>query len=135
MLYVLHCANHPHLSYRGGQDPIVHLEADLHAVIRWAESNNKRWAFTLSNAGAYYAESHSILDALDRLDWEAISARDFRDPDVKERKQAEFLVHGEFPMELVQRIGVRTQRIATQVTEAIKGRYQPRIEVLQDWYF
>jgi len=30
MLYLIHQANHPELAYRGGQDPIVHLEADLH---------------------------------------------------------------------------------------------------------
>ncbi len=28
MLYVIHRANHPELAYRGGQGPIVHLEAD-----------------------------------------------------------------------------------------------------------
>jgi hypothetical protein len=31
MLYLIHQANHPELSYRGGQDPIVRLEADLKA--------------------------------------------------------------------------------------------------------
>lgn len=30
MLYVLHRGNDPDLAYRGGQSPIVHLEADLH---------------------------------------------------------------------------------------------------------
>lgn len=25
MLFVIHCANHPDLTYRGGQGPIVHL--------------------------------------------------------------------------------------------------------------
>jgi len=29
MLYLIHQANHPELVYRGGQDHIVHLEADL----------------------------------------------------------------------------------------------------------
>ena len=27
MLYVIYCKNHPSLTYRGGQEPIVHLEA------------------------------------------------------------------------------------------------------------
>src|SRR5262245_8670800 len=36
MLYVIHCANHVELEYRGGQNEIVHLEADLHRVIDWA---------------------------------------------------------------------------------------------------
>lgn len=54
MLYLLHRSNHPELSYRGGQGPIIHLEADLKESVAWAEGNGLRWAFTLSNAGAYY---------------------------------------------------------------------------------
>jgi len=65
MLYVIHCANHPELTYRGGQEPIVHLEADLYSVIEWAEANNRRWTFSLSNAGAYYTEFRSQAEALD----------------------------------------------------------------------
>ena len=42
MLFVIHCANHPELAYRGGQQPIVHLEADLHLVVQWAEENGRR---------------------------------------------------------------------------------------------
>jgi hypothetical protein len=29
MLYVIHCGNHPELTYRGGQGPIVHLVVRL----------------------------------------------------------------------------------------------------------
>ena len=54
MLYVIYRANHPKLSYRGGQDPILHLEADLRQTVTWAQAHDQRWAFTLSNAGAYY---------------------------------------------------------------------------------
>ena len=54
MLFVIYCANHPELTYRGGQEPIVHLETDLHAVVAWANANGARWAFSLSNAGARY---------------------------------------------------------------------------------
>jgi len=59
MLFVIHCANHPELAYRGGQEPIVHLEADPYEVIRWADADGRRWAFSLSNAGARYAEFRS----------------------------------------------------------------------------
>lgn len=34
MLYVIYCANHDELSYRGGQGPILHLEADLYETVR-----------------------------------------------------------------------------------------------------
>jgi hypothetical protein len=36
MLYILHRGNHSDLNYKEGQRPIVHLQADLHAVVDWA---------------------------------------------------------------------------------------------------
>ncbi len=36
------------LRYQGGQGPIVHLEADLHRAIEWAEEKSRKWAFSLS---------------------------------------------------------------------------------------
>ncbi|MGY2801618.1 type II toxin-antitoxin system toxin DNA ADP-ribosyl transferase DarT [Thermostichus sp. MS-CIW-25] len=136
MLYVIHCANHPELTYRGGQTPIVHLEADLYRVIAWADHNGVRWAFSLSNAGARYAEFRSQPDCLGELDWNAIAARDFRDPDIKERKQAEFLVHRYFPLDLVERIGVCQASVKDRVNRALTGsKYNPAVEVHVDWYF
>jgi ssDNA thymidine ADP-ribosyltransferase, DarT len=42
MLFLIYQSNHPELNYRGGQGPIVHLEADLHAAVRncyqWCEA-------------------------------------------------------------------------------------------------
>ena len=136
MLYVVYCANHPELSYRGGQGPIVHLEADLYTVIRWAEDNAKPWAFSLSNAGAYYTEFRSRADELDELNWTAIEATDFRAADVKEAKQAEFLVYEQFSFDLVERIGVRSAAIQAQAAAAITGgNHRPVVEVRPDWYF
>ncbi len=74
MLFVIYRGNHPELTYRGGQGPIVHLEADLRKVTRWADENGVRWAFSLSNAGAYYTEFRSNLSDLNELDWDAIAA-------------------------------------------------------------
>jgi|SRR5579864_284430 len=61
MLYILHMGNHPGLTYKEGQRPIVHLEADIHEVVSWAESQNRRWAFTDRNAGCGYFQSFSDL--------------------------------------------------------------------------
>lgn len=47
MLFMLHMGNHPDISYKGGQQPIVHLQADFHKVINWANSNSVSWAWTL----------------------------------------------------------------------------------------
>ena len=67
MLYLIYRGNHPELTYRGGQGPIIHLEADLSAVVAWANENGRRWAFTLSNAGAVYTQFRSIRSKQRRL--------------------------------------------------------------------
>lgn len=136
MLFVIHRANHVELAYRGGQEPIIHLESDLHEVVEWADANDRRWAFSLSNAGAVYAPFRKRLDDLLEIDWEAVAARDFRAPAIKEGKQAEFLVHGDLPWTLVSRIGVRSTAIRARVTQALQGlAHRPPVEVLPDWYY
>jgi ssDNA thymidine ADP-ribosyltransferase, DarT len=56
MLYKIHKGNDPDLSYKDGQQPILHLELDLHSIVDWAAGENRRWAITKSNAGSYYFE-------------------------------------------------------------------------------
>ena len=136
MLFVIHRANHPELTYRGGEDPIVHLEADLHAVVQWASEHEVVWAFSLANAGARYTEFRSELAQLDELDWNAIASLNFRDPAVKEAKQAEFLIHESFPFSLVERIGVRNQAVFNRVQQVIAAAgHQPVVEIKREWYF
>jgi ssDNA thymidine ADP-ribosyltransferase, DarT len=67
MLYILHTGNNPGLTYHGGQGPIVHLRADLNAVLKWAEAEDHCWAFSKGNAGAYYAEFFNESERLDEL--------------------------------------------------------------------
>jgi len=134
MLYLMHKANHEELAYRGGQEPVLHLESNAIDTIEWAEKNDFRWAFTLSNAAAYYAEDRAELSKLAELDWNAIRARDWRD--CKEEKQAEFLVEREFPWTLVSRIGVKTKRVYGLVSAALEAsKHKPRIEIKGDWYY
>ena len=136
MLYLIYCANHPELAYRGGQGAILHLEADLHEVVQWGEQQGRRWAYTLSNAGAYYTEFRDDLGQLDDVDWAAVAARDFRDAQVKEGKQAEFLLHEFFPWHLVQRIGVIDATVYGQVVRALQSAmHRPAVEVRREWYF
>src|SRR5437016_7051316 len=87
MLYVIHQANHPELAYKGGQGPIVHLEADLHATVAWAQGVSRRWAFSLSNAGAAYSQFRASLSNLHEVNWPAVAANDWAAPEIKEGKQ------------------------------------------------
>jgi hypothetical protein len=136
MLFVIHRANHPGLTYRGGQGPIVHLEADLRAVVDWCDRTGRRWAFSLSNASARYVEFRRSLADLAEVNWAAVAATDFRSSAVSEGKQAEFLVHGEFPWHLVARIGVHSPSIRTQALAALRGAaHGPPVVVQPDWYY
>jgi hypothetical protein len=136
MLFLIHRANHPELTYSGGQGPIVHLEADLHETVAWAESEGCRWAFSLSNAGAFYTEFRNRLDQLGEVDWTAVEATDFREEQVKEGKQAEFLVHKFFPWRLVRRVGVHIPSIQSRVLRELSGLgHRPVVEIRRDWYY
>ena len=54
MLYLIHQANDPGLTYRGGQAPIVHIEADLNETVAWAERSDSRLGF-------YHVERRRLL--------------------------------------------------------------------------
>jgi hypothetical protein len=136
MLYILHKANNPELTYRDGQQPIVHLEADLNSVMNWANANGVRWAFSNGNAGAYITDFYKDPADLIHLDWSAIYSTDFRDAKVKEGKQAEFLMFDVFPWTLIEKIGTINSTIATKVKTALASAgHQPIIAIEPSWYF
>lgn len=136
MLYLIYRANHPELTYCGGQDPIVHLEADLRQSVAWADSNDRRWAFTDSNAATAYFRDYANLSQLDKIKWDAVQALDWRQPDLKEGKQAEFLMEVSFPWELVSRVGVRSAAIRDTVIPIVQSSsHRPGVVVEPSWYY
>jgi hypothetical protein len=136
MLYLLHKANDPDIPRKDGQGPIVHLEADLHTVVEWANRQNRKWAFSLSNAGAGYAEFRNDIADLDEIDWPAVANNSWSPPSIKEGKQAEFLVHRSFPWSLVERVGVPSMATGRQATTAISSAaHHPNIELKPTWYY
>lgn len=140
MLYLIYQANHPELAYHGGQSPIVHMEADLNTSVTWAQQNNHRWAFTLSNAGAYYFEDRCDLAQLRDINWDAVQADKWSGNgipySIKEGKQAEFLMEHSFPLHLIERIGVYSQEVYQQVTQLLPvNNHLPQIEIKKEWYY
>jgi hypothetical protein len=136
MLYILRMGNHPDVSYRGGQQPIVHLQADFHQVITWANTNAVPWTFSNGNAGSRLTSFYNDPAQLSEIDWNAIAATDFRDPKIKEGKQAEFLLFNVFPWTLVEKVGTMDSTIASKVKTALAiADHQPTITIEPTWYF
>lgn len=134
MLYLIYVRSRD-LTYQGGQEPIIHLEADLRDTVAWAEANARRWAFTLSNAGAYYFEDRVNLNQLDEINWASVQARQWSGA-AKEGKQAEFLIEQSFPWHLVERIGVFSNAWVQPVNAALGQQgHRPVIEIRRDWYY
>lgn len=136
MLYLLHTANHPELTYRGGQEPIVHLMADLRATVAWADRNGRRWALSDRNAASKYAAFYTDLNDLDKLDWAAIGAVKWSNPTVRDGKQAEFLLYDSFPWHLVEKIGVLNDQMKARVDAVLnQGSHRPSVVGERSWYY
>jgi len=135
MLYILFKGNHPDITYRQGQEQIVHLQADLKTSVDWADNNDVRWAFSDRNAGMYFAQFYKDIGDLDKINWSAVRATVFRDMLVKEEKQAEFLVYESFPWQLIEKIGVYNNRIKDQVIAKLGNSFSSRISVERKWYY
>jgi hypothetical protein len=137
MLYLIHRANHPDLTYHGGQEPILHFEADLRTVVAWADAQPAHWAFTNSNAGSRYFEDYNNLAHLGRIDWNAVQALEWAR--YKEGKQAEFLLEHRFPWHLIELIGVQSPVVYRQVVNDLNDLpaqgHRPMVEVRPEWYY
>lgn len=92
MLYLIYQGNHPELTYRGGQGPIIHLETGLEATVTWANSAGRLPCRTQVRISSRIGP---IWGDLGEIDWNAVQARDWRT--CKDGKQAEFLVEQYFP--------------------------------------
>lgn len=133
MLYLMY-ARSAELAYKGGQGPIIHLEADLYEAVAWARASGRRWAFTLSNAGSRYFEDRADLAKLHEVNWDAVQARSWQQ--CKEEKQSEFLVEEFSPWHLFKRIGVVNQATYGQVLNTLhQQEHRPTVEIKTDWYY
>lgn len=109
-------------------------------MVAKADQIQRRWAFTLSNAGSAYFEDRADLAQLHEINWEAVASNQWGgngvDRAIKEGKQAEFLMETNFPWFLVERVGVRSQSMYQKVSALMAGqKHQPRLEILPEWYY
>lgn len=127
MLYVV---SRGHVDYSGGQDEIVHLVSSVNT----ATSLGKPWAFTDRHADLAYATYFASLDKLSEVDWNVMPLTYWAGDEIKEKRQAEFLVHESFPWSAVQSIGVKSTAVAAKVQALLRGSAPP-VAVRPDWYY
>jgi len=136
MLYIIYKGNHPDVRVAGGQYEIVHLECDLSASLEWADKNGIQWAFSTSNAGALYTQFYNRVEQLELIDWDSVQAHNFTNPDIKERKQAEFLFYDTYPLHLIERFGIIDGKQAGKLAGMLQGtEFASRISVEPSWYY
>ncbi|MEZ4370628.1 MAG: DUF4433 domain-containing protein [Polyangiaceae bacterium] len=125
MLYVI---SRGHQDYAGGQDSIIHLVSDMSTA-----GFGRRWAFTDRHAELAHAVYYEDAPSLGQVDWAVMNRRHWAESDVKERRQAEFLVSRHVPWSAFSLIGVRSTEVAEKVALIVGGA--PRVEVRPDWYY
>jgi ssDNA thymidine ADP-ribosyltransferase, DarT len=124
-------------AYQGGQSNIVYMVSSVEMVVR----SKRVWCFTDGHALEGVTEFFDQFEELSKVDWAAVETWKWggkwllNDPDIKRRKQAEFLVHERFPLQLIERIGVENRTMADKA-RAILSEAEQNLHVTVEprWY-
>ncbi len=135
MLYTIDRGNVE--SYTDGQEKIVHFVLKIADII----TDNIDFVFTDGHPIVALSQFYNNPEELqDKVDWEVMQSRYWsdtpQDPDKKRRRQAEFLIYDQVPVNLINGIGVFDQNIQNEVNCLIE-RFQPDIDckVKRNWYY
>lgn len=120
----------------GGQRSIIYLVSSAEAVA----ALRCGFVFTDGHAIMSVTQFFDQLSRLSAVDWVAVHARDWRDtiadPDLKRRKQAEFLVHRFAPLALFTEIVVLNAAIQQHTQEVLaRAGVQLPVHVRPAWYY
>jgi hypothetical protein len=127
MLYAVHRG---HQDYDGGQERIVHLVSS----VRLAVGLGRPWAFTDRHADLSHAMHFDDLQPMAAVPWHVMGLRYWLE--VKEERQAEFLVHQFFPWTAVRGVALMTRAIAAQVQQVIeKAAHRPPVTIEPGWCY
>lgn len=134
MLYAVHCGTVA--NYQEGQSSVLHLVAKIEEVSK----RNLPFTFTNGHAEMMLTEFYESLDDLDKIDWDLMQSNFWFDieDDInrKWRRQAEFLVHHKFPVDLIAGIGVISEEVKSEVEEILKASgKEKKVAVLPQWYY
>lgn len=135
MLYAIHMNNVK--TYSGGQDEVVYLVTTVDAVVE----HKLAFVFTNRNAVLSIARYGNNLADLDSyVDWPLMQSQWFKntpeEPDRRERRMAELLVHRHVPWSAIIGVAAKTEKLRRQTltTLATVGVTTP-VKIKSGWYF
>lgn len=136
MLYQLHTGRVQ--GYAEGQAPLVYLVTTAQRV----DASGTGFVFSDGHGIALFTSWFGDLRDLDKVDWDAVYVRMWRDTvddmDRQRRKQAEFLVHRGCDWALIEEIGVVDSATKTRVEHVLSGfpaaLHRP-VHVHPEWYY
>jgi hypothetical protein len=137
MLGAIHQGRVP--AYKGGQREVVYLVSSVEVV---TVAPGVRWCFSDGHAVEAVTNFFDRVTDLAKVDRTAVETWCWGgkwllgDPDVKRRKQAEFLVHARLPWRLVTRIGLLDAAMASEVRSLLAGvDHSPGVTIEAKWYY
>jgi hypothetical protein len=126
--------------YSSDTKPLIYLVSSVERV----QELGLKFAFSSGHPIMLLTQFYNNVADLDKVDWEAMRSRMWKeteedsDTDKSRRRQAEFLVHREFPWDAVEFLAVKNQnvknRLDRHLTEKWPGRVRP-VRVEPGWYF
>jgi hypothetical protein len=127
MLFAVHRG---HDDYQGGQANVVHLSTRASAVV----GLGRAWLFTDRHAELGHAQHYDDLAQLGEVSWSAMRKTDWRD--VREVRQAEFLVREFVPWSAIDGVGCHNPQAAERVRSVLaRSAHKPPVTVEPKWYY
>lgn len=130
-------ANNNVAAYREGQEPILYLVTEIRTIVEAG------CAAVFTDRNAYYSYAKYVADpmlAYTQVDWPLMNQKWWfnteSEPDRKERRMAEMLVHDAVPFPLIVEIAARSKATLARVSDLLASvEHQPTLAVRADWYF
>lgn len=137
MLYAIHTGHVPGVP--ADQRPIIYLVTYAQTVAEAGLPFVFCDRHPLSDP-RYLRWSNNLSDLHTLIDWEVMRSLTWHNtplyPNRKSRRQAEFLVRGKLPFELIHKIGVYDRTMLSEVQRLLQPYpYQPNVSVERGWYY
>lgn len=136
MLYML---KNGHVDgYNQGQKPLIYLISTIDEI----QKAGCQWIFSNGQGNTtHLTQWFEDLERLDQVDWDAVNTKQWKiedDPDLKRRKQAEFLVYQMCPWSCIIGIGVsrpQTEMQVNQILAQFTDVHRPQVKIWSEPYY